>query len=121
MLKNSCIALILAGSLMTISQSPLAAEPTGEAFAHTCAACHGTNGQLTSETFPPLAGMSKETFITSMKAFREQSRPSSIMSHIANGYDDRAIEQMAEFFSKMESTKIETKPLAELNYFPGSK
>ena len=42
------------------SQARIAINPvaiSGELMAHTCAACHGTNGQLGDESFAPLAGM----------------------------------------------------------------
>ena len=74
-------------------------SPTGEALAHTCAACHGTYGRLQDDHFVPLAGMKEEEFIASMKAFKDLKRPSSIMSHIAEGYSDKDIERMAAFFA----------------------
>ena len=74
-------------------------------MAHTCAACHGTYGELKGSNFVPLAGMNEAEFIRAMKDFRDLKRPSSIMSHIAEGYDDASIEKMAKWFS-------ERKPLA---------
>lgn len=71
----------------------------GEALAHTCAACHGTYGELKGEHFVPLAGMDEGEFITSMKEFRSHKRPSSIMSHIAEGYSDEEFERMARYFN----------------------
>ena len=38
-------------------------------------------------------------FITSMKEFRSHKRPSSIMSHIAEGYSDEEFERMARYFN----------------------
>lgn len=84
--------------------APLAAahagQPTGETMGHTCAACHGTLGNTTNEAFVPLAGMDRESFIRSMLAYKNLMRPSSIMSHIADGYSKEDIERMADFFSK---------------------
>ena len=74
-------------------------SPTGEALGHTCAACHGTYGRLQDDHFVPLAGMKEAEFIASMKAFKDLKRPSSIMSHIAEGYSDKDIERMAAFFA----------------------
>ncbi len=81
-----------------------AAEPTGETFAHTCAACHGTNGALAAEAFPPLAGMEKSTMTRVMQEFRDLKRPSSIMSHIAQGYNDAEIERIAEYFASLPAS-----------------
>lgn len=80
-------------------------SPTGEALAHTCAACHGTYGRLEDDHFVPLAGMKPEQFIDSMKAFKDLKRPSSIMSHIAEGYSNQDIERMSEFFASVDKEK----------------
>lgn len=79
-------------------------EPSGAAFAHTCAACHGTYGYARDSAFPPLAGMDAQVFASEMKKFRSKERPSSIMSHIADGYSDAAIERMAQFFAALPKT-----------------
>lgn len=95
------------------STSVLAAEPAGEMFAHTSAACHGTYGQIKNELFVPLAGMNKSEFIASMKSFRDMKRPSSIVSHIANGYNDIEIEKMANYFAKLDNSVDEAKGAAK--------
>ena len=56
-------------------------------------------GELKGEHFVPLAGMDEGEFITSMKEFRSHKRPSSIMSHIAEGYSDEEFERMARYFN----------------------
>ena len=55
--------------------------------------------ELKGEHFVPLAGMDEGEFITSMKEFRSHKRPSSIMSHIAEGYSDEEFERMARYFN----------------------
>lgn len=101
-IKTTCAAvLILAAAASQAAPDPakLSGNPTGEALAHTCAACHGTYGELKGEHFVPLAGMDEGEFITSMKEFRSRKRPSSIMSHIAEGYSDEEFERMARYFN----------------------
>lgn len=93
------------------------AQPTAEGFSHTCAACHGTNGQLQGEAFPALAGMAKDPFIKAMKDFRDLKRPSSIMSHIAEGYNDKEIEMMASHFSAMKPDPMKAIPYEDLGNF----
>ena len=70
-------------------------------FAHTCAACHGTYGYSNDSAFPGLAGMDHQVFVREMKRFRSKDRPSSIMSHIADGYNDAELERMAAFFAAL--------------------
>lgn len=76
-------------------------EPSGATFAHTCAACHGTYGYSNDSAFPGLAGMDHQVFVREMKRFRSKDRPSSIMSHIADGYKDAELERMAAFFAAL--------------------
>ena len=76
-------------------------EPSGATFAHTCAACHGTYGYSNDSAFPGLAGMDHQVFVREMKRFRSKDRPSSIMSHIADGYNDAELERMAAFFAAL--------------------
>lgn len=77
----------------------LPAEPPGAAMAHTCAACHGTNGVLGDEYFMPLAGMPVTQFVTTMREFRSGERLATLMGHVASGFSDEEIQAMGEFFA----------------------
>ncbi|MFN3545657.1 MAG: c-type cytochrome [Thiobacillus sp.] len=79
-----------------------AAEPTGEAMAATCAACHGTHGKLSTVEFMPLAGMAEGEFVRAMQDFRSGKRPSTLMGHVANGFDDAQIRAMAKHFAAIK-------------------
>jgi sulfide dehydrogenase cytochrome subunit len=70
-----------------------------ETMAHSCAACHGTNGQLGDEYFKPLAGMPAEQFVATMIDFREGRRPATLMGHVARGFSDADLHAMAAFFA----------------------
>lgn len=78
-------------------------------MAHSCAACHGTNGQLGDEFFVPLAGMPVNQFVKTMKDFKEGRRPATLMGHVANGFTDADIKQMAEFFAVVPPLKTTIK------------
>lgn len=71
---------------------------TGAMLAHTCAACHGTEGRLGDEAFMPLAGMPVSQFVNTMVAFREGKRPSTLMGHVARGFSDDELRAMGEYF-----------------------
>lgn len=68
-------------------------------MAHSCAACHGTNGRLGDEYFKPLAGMPVAQFVRTMTDFREGKRPSTLMGHVAKGFTDADLQGMGEFFA----------------------
>lgn len=110
----ACVLALTSGGLQAAGTG---GEPTGETFAHTCAACHGTNGELAGEAFPPLAGMPRETIVRLMTEFRDLKRPSSIMSHIANGYNDAEIDRIAQWFSSRKPSANESIPYGELGNF----
>jgi cytochrome subunit of sulfide dehydrogenase len=87
------------------SNKPATASPSpvsGELMAHTCAACHGTQGRLGDESFMPLAGMPLRQFTTSMVDFREGTRPATLMGHVAQGFSDAEIRAMGEYFAAVK-------------------
>ncbi len=91
-------ALILGG--LALNGTAAAATPSAAMLANTCAGCHGTNGVSQGPASPTIAGVSKDYFIDTMKAYKSGERPSTIMTRIAKGYTDEEIEAMAGFFAK---------------------
>ena len=77
------------------SDSPV----SGELMAHSCAACHGTQGRLGDEAFMPLAGMPVGQFVSTMVDFREGTRPATLMGHVAQGFNDAQLRAMADYFA----------------------
>jgi sulfide dehydrogenase cytochrome subunit len=71
-------------------------------MAHSCAACHGTNGQLGDEFFMPLAGMPVQQFVRTMTDFREDKRPATLMGHVARGFTDADLQAMGAFFAAQQ-------------------
>ncbi len=79
----------------------------GEAMAHTCAACHGTQGRLGDESFMPLAGMPEQQFVRTMQDFREDKRPSTLMGHVAKGFSDVELKAMAVYFAAVQPEGVQ--------------
>ena len=71
----------------------------GRHLAATCASCHGTAGRSVTKEVIPLAGLPKEFIVSQMKAFKEGTRPATIMNQLAKGYSDQQIEAIAEYFA----------------------
>ena len=93
----------------------------GKQLYQSCAACHGTNGQLGDEFFVPLAGMPVNQFVKTMKDFKEGRRPATLMGHVANGFTDADLKQMAEFFAAVPPLKTTIKgdkPWATTYFIP---
>jgi cytochrome subunit of sulfide dehydrogenase len=95
-------AALLVGAVL--ATAPLASHaqdgPAGRSLAATCANCHGTDGRSVTKEVIGLAGLPKEHLVTQMKAFRDGSRPATVMHQIAKGYSDQQIELMADYFSR---------------------
>jgi sulfide dehydrogenase cytochrome subunit len=89
-------ALVLGG--LALSGAVLA-TPSGDMLGNTCAGCHGTHGNSNGPATPSIAGIANEYFIEAMKAYKDGTRPSTVMTRIAKGYTDEEIEAMAKYFA----------------------
>ncbi|WP_426395714.1 c-type cytochrome [Ralstonia sp. R-29] len=73
-------------------------------WAASCASCHHADTapgtKLTAQTLPPLAGRSQAELIDTLQAFRNGTRPSTVMGQIARGYDDAQIAAIAGWLSR---------------------
>lgn len=97
--------LKLKGTLLACSlalSGAALAGPSGAMLGNTCAGCHGTNGNSVGPASPTIAGMDQEIFVDAMKAYRDDSRASTIMGRLAKGYSDEDFAAMAEFFAQQK-------------------
>ncbi|WP_396269811.1 c-type cytochrome [Ideonella sp.] len=70
------------------------------ALAATCANCHGPQGRAVERSeVPGLAGMAAPYLIEQMNAFRNGTRPATVMHQLAKGYTPAQIEQLAQYFA----------------------
>jgi cytochrome c553 len=71
------------------------------ALAANCAICHGTEGRAAAgSNVRGLAGRPRQELVQIMAAFRDGSRPATIMHQIAKGYSQAEIEAMADWFAR---------------------
>ncbi len=68
-----------------------------------CTVCHGPNGSSLGPATPTIAGMTPLTFVKAMEEYRDEERPSTIMKHLAKGYNDEDYKIMADYFAKQKS------------------
>ena len=77
-----------------------AAALNTRALAATCAACHGTDGAAApGEAMAPLAGRPQADLVMLMQAFRDGTRPATLMHQIAKGYTAEQIDAIAAYFA----------------------
>ena len=94
--------LVLAFAALTASlQAGAQTEATAvRSMAATCANCHGTDGHaLPGAPVPGLAGRPREELLQQMLAFRNGSRPATIMQQIAKGFSEPQLQQLANYFA----------------------
>jgi cytochrome c553 len=70
-------------------------------WAASCAACHGTDGR-SEGGMPPLAGRNADELYTMMLAFKNGSRPATVMHQHAKGYSEDELKRITEYFSKVK-------------------
>jgi cytochrome subunit of sulfide dehydrogenase len=93
MLRPIAFAAALAAAFSAHSQE------SGRNLAAACAICHGTDGKAVTQNVIPLAGLPRDHIATQMRAFRDGSRPATVMHQIAKGYSDAQIDAMAAWFA----------------------
>lgn len=100
------MGVVLAGGLLASSMAQ-ADFDRASVLANTCVGCHGVNGISAGPAIPSIAGLSEAYFIDTMKAYREGTRPSTIMTRLAKGYTDQDIDDMAKYFAKQKYVQVE--------------
>lgn len=96
-------AAVLALSLMVLGGAAFGQTAPAlqmRALAATCASCHGTEGgAVPGEAMARLAGLPKDYIVTQMVAFRDGTRPATVMHQISKGYTPEQIEALATYFA----------------------
>ncbi len=101
------LAVLLLGSSAAIAAQSATPQETAmlhqRALAATCANCHGTEGRTTpGSAIPSLAGMPRDYMAAQMKAFRDGSRPATVMHQLTKGFTDAQIESVSTYFSTLK-------------------
>lgn len=74
-----------------------------------CAACHGTNGNSSNPQYPSLAGQGSRYLYEQLKAFRNGTRPSPVMSAMVTTLSEDDMLNLAAYYS-MQQPKTATPP-----------
>ena len=98
------LATVLVASLVTFTAVAVSAQSKDELYvasvSATCATCHGTQGRATDGSpVVSLAGMPAANIILQMKAFKDGSRPATVMHQLSKGYSDAQVAMIANYFA----------------------
>ena len=93
------LALSLATPIAASAQDA-AAQLHQRANAAMCANCHGSEGRTVKDSaVPSIAGLPRDYMVQQMHAFKDGSRPATIMHQIAKGLSDAQISSLADYFA----------------------
>ncbi len=96
------LAAMAVGTLLTATHVS-ADVSRAELIVSTCLACHSGNAtDSDNATIPNLSlGYPGFLIISQMKAFRDGTRPATVMGRHASGYSDAELEALGEYFDKL--------------------
>jgi len=72
----------------------------GAAVAQTCVTCHGPDGH-SQGAMPSLTTLSAADMIAALRAFRAETRQSTVMHRIARGLNEADITAVAAYFATL--------------------
>lgn len=100
MKRSRILAAGIAVSMMTMALAPQAAEvERGALLTSSCFACHSID---TTGNMPNLVGYPRDLLVSQMQAFKDGSRPGTIMNRLAKGYSDEEIVLIADHFATIQ-------------------
>ena len=88
------------GVTATAHAQDKATELHNRATAAMCANCHGTDGRTTEgSAIPSLVGMPKDYMVLQLKAFKDGTRPATVMHQITKGLTDAQINTISSYYA----------------------
>jgi cytochrome c553 len=94
------VSTLLLGISATAQAQDKATALHNRATAAMCANCHGTDGRTTEgSAIPSLVGMPKEYHVLQMQAFKNGTRPATVMHQITKGLTDAQIDTIANYYA----------------------
>jgi hypothetical protein len=99
---------VAAALLATLAVCSAQAQQTAEelhkrATAAMCANCHGTEGRtVEGSAIPALAGLPKDYHVQQMQAFKNGTRPATVMHQITKGLTDAQIDTIASYYASIK-------------------
>ena len=107
--RRSTPALTAAALLLSLGLQAHAAETDGQArlrtrsLAASCAHCHGTDGQaVQGQAMVKLAGLPADYTLAQLMAFRNGTRPATVMHQLAKGYTPEQLSAIATYFASQK-------------------
>ncbi len=103
---KSAIIMVLGGflSAQAAAAEPVGDRENGQLVARQCRTCHGMDGVAKLPIAPNIGGEPTEYLVRQLVAFRDGERYHEMMSVVASGLDDKAITDVAAWYSGHQAT-----------------
>ena len=98
--RSALALLALCAGLGASAHAQTAADLHNRATAAMCANCHGTDGRtVDGSAIPSLVGMPKDYMLLQLKAFKDGTRPATVMHQITKGLTDAQVDTIANYYA----------------------
>ena len=74
----------------------------GNNLALPCYGCHNVNNNTSSSSIPSLQGIDRQYFKKAFNEYKNKIRDNYLMQIISQGYSEKDIQNLAEYFSNKE-------------------
>ena len=91
----------LATALVSVCAQAFAHDDVIRDAAAGCLACH----QPVAQTLPVLHGQARDALLAKLRAFRDGSRPGTVMPQLVRGYTESEIAAIAAWFAAQPAPK----------------
>ncbi|WP_286234018.1 c-type cytochrome [Thalassotalea sediminis] len=98
-MKNVLFSMVIGLGMMSQANAFAGDAQAGKTKAAVCAACHGSNGMGTADTYPNLAGQHADYIVKQLKAFKAGDRKDALMSPMAANLSEQDMADVAAYFS----------------------
>lgn len=99
MLRLTGLLVLSLALLQPAVAAPKKSKLNGEMLAQSCFACHGPRGASAASPMPIIGGQNVSYLIDAMQAFKDMTRPATIMTRLTDAYTAQEIEAMAVYIS----------------------
>ncbi len=94
-------ATALSALASIVGMSPALAEgASGQTIGLTCVVCHGAQGRGTM-SIPALAGRNADQTYAALLAYKNGSRPATVMDRHAKAYSDEELRAVSDYFASL--------------------
>ncbi len=95
------LVILMSGSVAAreVPRDLTTTDLTAFAAAIGCLSCHGDGGRSPG-AMPSLAGKSQDYLERAMKAYRDGTRPATLMNRLARGYTDADIARITAYIAE---------------------